>query len=64
MDQVFGLTGLDAFFAMGGYAAYIWPSYALAIGGTGFLTIGAIRRYRAAERALAALQGRRPGDKA
>ena len=43
---------MSAYFAMGGYAAFIWPSYALAL----VLVIGifvlAQRRLSAAERAL------------
>jgi heme exporter protein D len=46
---------MSGYFAMGGYAAFIWPSYALALA----LLIGAFalaaRRLNAAERALADL---------
>jgi heme exporter protein D len=46
---------MSAYFAMGGYAAFIWPSYALAV----VLLIGvftlAARRLDAAARALDAL---------
>ena len=43
---------MSSYFAMGGYAAFIWPSYALAV----VLLVGAFvlaaRRLQAAERAL------------
>jgi heme exporter protein D len=52
---------MSDFFAMGGYAAYVWPAYAAAVVILGGLTINAVLRYRAAERHLQALQARRPG---
>jgi len=43
---------ISEYFAMGGYAAFIWPSYALAV----VLLVGifllAVRRLQAAEREL------------
>ncbi len=52
---------LAQYFSMGGYAAFIWPSYALAV----VLLIGtfvlASRRLAAAERAL---EGSEAGDEA
>lgn len=44
------------FFAMGGYAAYVWPAYGLAL--ALFLLIGAssFRQVRSAEKHLSALQ--------
>lgn len=45
---------MSAFFAMGGYAAYVWPSYGISIAGIGaavFLT------WRAYVRAKALLSG-------
>jgi heme exporter protein D len=51
---------MSAFFAMGGYAAYVWP----ALGLTAALLIGllvvSVRQLRAAEAELAALGERRP----
>ena len=48
---------VDGFFAMGGYARYVWPCYALAISGL-LWNLWAARRYHAqalkrAQRALA-----------
>lgn len=48
---------MNEFFAMGGYAAYVWPSYliaALAIGGVAAQTIREWRRARDRLRALEA----------
>jgi len=48
---------MNDFFAMGGYAAYVWPSYiiaALAIGGMAIQTIREWRRARERLRALEA----------
>lgn len=47
------MTALERFFAMGGYAAFVWPAYGVAA----IVLIGFFwqrwRRLRAAERALA-----------
>lgn len=40
---------------MGGYAAFVWPSWGLAALVLGGLTISTVRRLRAAERRAAAL---------
>lgn len=48
---------MNEFFAMGGYAAFVWPSYlfaALAIGGVAAQTIREWRRARDRLRALEA----------
>jgi heme exporter protein D len=55
------MTGLDAFLAMGGYAQYVWPAYAVALIVLGGLTIWSISGYRRARRQLEALQGSAPG---
>ena len=52
---------MNAFFAMGGYAAYVWPAYGTALIVLGGFTLNAVLRYRAAARTLDALQARRPG---
>jgi len=47
---------MSAFFAMGGYAAFIWPAYAatvVVLAGAVFLTLA---RYRRAKAQLAALE--------
>jgi heme exporter protein D len=49
---------MDAFFAMGGYAAYVWPAYAVSI----VVLAGAVVLTRLSERriqrSLAELEGR------
>jgi len=52
---------MSDFLAMGGYAAYVWPAYGVALVILGGFTINAVLRYRSAARALDALQARRPG---
>lgn len=50
------MTELDIFLAMGGYAAYVWPAFAVtAIVMIGLLIVSA-RRLRADERTLELLQ--------
>ena len=49
---------LHDFLAMGGYAAYVWPAYAVAALLLGGLAIASWRKLRAAERALAMLEQR------
>ena len=53
---------MSAYFAMGGYAAFIWPSYALAV----VLLVGAFvlaaRRLDAATRALEGDDGEKETD--
>lgn len=52
---------MSAFFAMGGYAGYVWPAYGIAVGGIALMLGLSWRDLRAAERRLAALErgGRR-----
>ncbi|WP_448191373.1 heme exporter protein CcmD [Azospirillum sp. sgz301742] len=48
------------FFAMGGYAAYVWPAYAAAILVMLGLLVATLRGLRAREATLKALEGSRP----
>ena len=50
---------MTSFWAMGGYAAYVWPAYAITVLALAGLLIGALRTLRQAERALAAVDGGR-----
>lgn len=50
------MNSLDAFFAMGGYAAYVWPAYGLAALVMLALVFATLRRLRRSERELKALQ--------
>lgn len=48
---------MDEFFAMGGYAGYVWPAYGISLvtlAATAIWTIAAARRLR---RRLAAIEG-------
>jgi len=53
------MSGADDFWAMGGYAAFVWPAYAVTIAALVLLLVTALRALRQAERALAAHQGAR-----
>jgi heme exporter protein D len=47
------------FWAMGGYAAFVWPAYAISIVALALLLATALRALRQAERQLAAVEGAR-----
>jgi heme exporter protein D len=52
---------MAAFFDMGGYAAFVWPAYALSAGLLAAIATGSWRNLRALERELAASEeGRDP----
>ncbi|MCM0021798.1 MAG: heme exporter protein CcmD [Tagaea sp.] len=44
---------MSEFFAMGGYAAYVWASYALSAAVLGGLAVSSVRRLTALEAELA-----------
>ena len=51
---------MSSFWAMGGYAAYVWPAYGIsfvALAATAGWTVSAYRRAKAA---LAALESKKP----
>ena len=50
------MSALGAYFAMGGYAVYVWPAYALATAVLGGLALFSWRRYRDSVRSLEMLQ--------
>jgi heme exporter protein D len=50
------MDALGTWFAMGGYAAYVWPSFALSALVLGWLVLASVLAFRRAERALAALE--------
>ena len=52
------------FLRMGGYAAYVWPAYAVAVIVMAGLLIQSLRSYRKGRRALDAAQSRRPRRRA
>jgi heme exporter protein D len=51
---------LSSFFAMGGYAGYVWPSYGLAVVVMLGVLIASVRGVRRAESDLDAIQRLRP----
>jgi heme exporter protein D len=50
------MSGLQDWAAMGGYAAFVWPAYAVALGVLGGVAVQSWRRYRASIRELDRLQ--------
>jgi heme exporter protein D len=48
------------FLAMGGYAAFVWPAYGVALVVLGALAAESLAAYRRARRALARLEPERP----
>jgi heme exporter protein D len=50
------MNGLENWAAMGGYAAFVWPAYAVALGVLGGIAGQSWRRYRASLRELDRLQ--------
>jgi len=51
------------YLAMGGYAAFVWPAYAIAVAVLGGLAAQSWRRYRASQRALRQLEGGRAASR-
>jgi heme exporter protein D len=51
---------ISSFFAMGGYAAFVWPAYALAALVLVGLLLASLRQLRRTEADLAAQRGERP----
>ena len=50
------MSAIAAFFAMGGFAVYVWPAYGLAFAVLGGLAFQSWRRYRASIRALSEIE--------
>lgn len=50
------MGNLDAFLAMGGYAAFVWSAYGMAFAVLSGLTLHSWRRYRESVAALEELQ--------
>ena len=50
------ISGLADYFAMGGYAWFVWPAYAVAVVVLGGLVLHSWQRYRASCTALDRLQ--------
>lgn len=50
------MSALRHWAEMGGYAAFVWPAYAVALGVLGGVSLQSWRRYRASVRELDRLQ--------
>ena len=50
------MNAMAQWFAMGGYAAFVWPAYALTLIVLGGMALASWRRYRRSEAELARLQ--------
>lgn len=48
---------MSGFWAMGGYAAYVWPAYAVTLVALGGAIVATLRGYARAKARLAALDG-------
>jgi heme exporter protein D len=48
-----------SFLAMGGYARFVWPAYAIAAAALGWMLIDSVGAYRRSQRELAALERER-----
>jgi heme exporter protein D len=56
------MAGFDHFFAMGGYAIFVWPAYAVAAAIMAGFAIQGVAGYRRRQRELARLDaGQSPG---
>ncbi|HEV2189104.1 MAG TPA: heme exporter protein CcmD [Stellaceae bacterium] len=51
------MSGLSHWAAMGGYAAFVWPAYGVAVAILGAVAAQSWWRYRTSRRALDRLQG-------
>ena len=51
---------MSGFWAMGGYAIYIWPAYAISFLGLSGAALSTIRAYWRAQAQLAALEDKKP----
>ncbi len=59
-----GMDSIASFFAMGGYAAYVWPAFAVAAVVMTALVVSTILTLRRREQEIAQIEetrGRRPG---
>jgi heme exporter protein D len=50
---------LVSFLAMGGYASFVWPAYAIALAALGWMLIDSVGAYRRRQRELSALERER-----
>ena len=57
------MNHVAAFFAMGGYAAFVWPAYGLSLAGIGTAVVLTFNSYRRTRAALAVLEGLKDANK-
>ena len=50
------MARIGAFLAMGGYAVYVWPAYAVAVAVMAALAVQSVAGYRRRQRELARLE--------
>ncbi len=55
------MDSLSAFLDMGGYGAFVWPSFAITVAVLGGLLLASVRSLGARERELAALRAEQGG---
>ena len=53
------MDAIGQFFAMGGYAAYVWPAFAIVLVVMALMWFTSIRGWRKSEQTLAALRSSR-----
>ena len=51
---------MSGFWAMGGYAIYVWPAYGISLLGLAAAALLTIRAYQRAKAQLAALERKKP----
>ncbi len=49
-----------SFWAMGGYAAFVWPAYGVSALGLGVAVVWTLKSYSDARKRLKALEGKKP----
>jgi heme exporter protein D len=54
------MNAIAEFFRMGGYAAFVWPAYAIGLVVLGGLAVASLRQLRAREREAAAMEAANP----
>jgi len=54
------MSGISAFVAMGGYAEYVWPAFAVAVAVMAALLVSSLAGYRRNRRELRRLEGTDP----
>jgi heme exporter protein D len=56
------MDSLSAYFQMGGYAAFVWPAYALGVAGLIGILAASVKSWKAREAEFTKLKAARDGD--